>query len=557
MGISASFQLPVTKDAADNLVSSYLSTITPYLSYDEQGKSQLLNDLEALKNKAIAIATSMLAKMGYEGDLSQMEQELNKKIKLLQGGTNFLNGEALGEFFIWELAKAAPYSFKLQEAYKKFLEKQFGIATEEELKKANIEELATQIFQLAGVSTQYTLRVSQDGTSIRGIGGKLGGGTSKFTKSFFFKDLTPGMQKTLKKAFEKTGLMQVGMNQTDDEVSYDFQIDEKTIYNFLKLKTTPYKGQDLSSITDLIEKDSELVNKVKAVLEKKLLDEYKGEYREIFQETVSYVLGKANPKDLFAGQNAAKKLTGLFGEIQGLYYIRVICPNAPSEWVATEGSEQPHADLILELAGERFGIQVKNTQKSEAVHEVTFENFKANVLGGSDGGLNLNFLKEEGIKMLEGLNLSQYSGNIFNAAGGLISMESFNIECRKLGKKYRAGRNKEFSDTRKRIVDAAQQAQKAMLAYAAGMMFMQLRPLGKGETSSNTLYLIGGTLAITGASILIDIINNLESKLPSFKLTFSNQKSTGTPETIVEFYNNHEKTSQYVLQSSYTFNLGG
>ena len=550
MAISTSFQLPVTQVAAESLVTEYLFTISPYLDFDEKNRSLLINDLESLKNQATAIASQMLTNMGYSGSLPDQEKALNKAIAELQKGTSFLNGEELGEFFIWELAKAAPFSFRLQEVYTRFLETEFGIATEEQLAKMDLTTLADTILALAGIDNQYNLRVSEDGTSVQGRGGKFGGGTARFTKSLFFRDLTTGMQNTLKKAFDKAGLMQTGEKEAEEGASYDFQIDEKSIYNFLKLKTTPYKGQDLANITELIEKDPELLNKTKTVLSTKLLSNYSGNYKDVFQSSVNYVLNKAEAKDLFAGQNAAKKITGLFGEIQGLYYMRVLFPNANLDWVATEGSVQPHADLILELAGERYGIQVKNTSKGEAFHEVNFENFKANVLGGSGESLNLGLLKEEGMSLIEGLSFSQ---DVFNAAGGLIGMESFNIECDRIGKKYQAMDNPEFSSTRKRIEYAARQAQKAMQAYAAGMMFMQLRPMEKGATNSNALYLIGGSLAITGATILTDIINDLERELSGFKLTFMNQK--GTPGTIVDFYNTHEKTSQYILQSSYTFNL--
>ena len=140
MAISTSFQLPLTQVAAENLVYEYLATVTPYLDYDEQNKSQLISDLEYLKNRARVMAARMLGRMGYKGDLAQMEEDLNRAIAELQKGTSYLNGEELGDFFIWELAKAAPYSFKLQEVYARFLEKEFGIVTEEQLNTECLQE---------------------------------------------------------------------------------------------------------------------------------------------------------------------------------------------------------------------------------------------------------------------------------------------------------------------------------------------------------------------------------------------------------------------------------
>lgn len=554
-------QLPIRMSSAQALLEEYLSVVDPYIEVTEdQIQSELISDLERLRNKTQSLCESMLQALGYKGSLEEMEKELNLAISELQTGTSYLNGEALGEFFIYELSRAAPYSFTLQEAYNKYLFNTFAVQTQEDLDKIDLQEFAMQLFKDAGIDTNgFEFKISNDGNTIRGFNPRKGS-TPAISKTLAYQLLSTSIR--TKKLFEeamKVGLDYSSADVNNNQITYNFQIDENTIYNFLKLKTTPYKSSDLQDINQLLEKDADIVFKVKKLLLDKIISEYHGRFRDIFESTVYYILNKAEIKDLFAGGNAVKKITGLLGEIQALYYIRVLIPDANSNWTATEGSIQPHADIVLETEGKKYGVQVKNTQSNSAKQEVEFESFKTKTVELiRNGNLQIDFTKELATDYMGVLNENP---ELFNAATGLIGMEAFNVPYlwkskKKKNKAVEVNLNKvpKFTTTRLDIINAAEKARKALMGFIAGMMYMQLQPLENAE--ANTLYIIGGTLAVTSATILNDIINNLEDEISNVNFTWKENKSRKGKYTIVDFLNSssgHHFNQEFTLQSSYTF----
>lgn len=559
-------QLPIRMSSAQALLQEYLSVVNAYVDDSEiEAQSELIKDLEDFQSKTTVLCENMLRILGYSGDLESMEKELNLAINELQQGTSYLNGEELGDFFIYELAKAAPYSFKLQNAYSNYLQNKFGIYLQEDLDNIDLEIFAKQLLEDAGIDAKgYVFHTNEDGTSIRGFGQH--GTTPLISKTLAYGLLSTSLKS--KKKFQEA--IELGLNNTDatvqnNQITYSFQIDENTIYNFLKLKTSSYKNEDLESITSLIEKDENLVFNVKQILYNKIVSQYHGRFREIFENTVYKILNKAEPKDLFAGGNAVKKITGLLGEIQALYYIRVLAPKADINWTATQGSIQPHADIVLEELGTKYGIQVKNTQSNAARQEVEFESFKTKAVEMiQNGNLQLEFAKE---MTDDYIGTIAQNSELFNAAVSLMGMEDFNIpyiwkKSRKKKNQTNIGTAKEvsidkvpkFASTRLKIIEASEKAQKALVGFVAGMMYMQLKPLENAE--ANSLYIVGGTLAITSATILKDIIEDLKNDIMNVHFSLKEMHSRKGQYTIVDFLNStsgHHLKQEFTLQSSYTF----
>ena len=97
---------------------------------------------------------------------------------------------------------------------------------------------------------------------------------------------------------------------------------------------------------------------------------------------VDHVL-QQEPHAFFVGKNV-NEITGILGEIQGLFYISTFLrsknSNANLIWkggkISGNSSHKPHQDLLLD---EKFGIQVKNTTK-DILNEQSKVGFSENTL---------------------------------------------------------------------------------------------------------------------------------------------------------------------------------
>ena len=542
--------LPLTQSSANEILEENLNKVYNNTKILENGKSKVLMGLEELRDKCTTICESMYKEMGYNGNLKQQEQEFNKRLAQAQAPVSFLNGSELYSFMIKELATAAPYSKDYQQAYEKFCKQVTEKSIQEILSEENPASLVKKIYEALDIDLSgMFLTISKDGTHIQGFNPKKGGSTVRF---YLDKDFVNQKGQIRKRIIDK--IKDSGVNFLNNEGDeYQFSYDEKYFYNLLKLSQTKDKitGASLLDFTD--SELNDIFNGVKLTLQNKILNSVSVE-KEKMSAAISKVFNTLEPKDLFAGKNAMNKITGLIGEIQAIYLLSILVPNASIKWTAanTEKGLQPHQDLILEIVGS-YGVQVKNSV-ADVKKEISFQSFELKKIEEFLNG-KVKFA------LPDVLTSSNIDKDLFLAASTILAMKNFNIEYQwissnKKGSKAIPGNNETFKDTREKIVSAAIEAEKAMQMFSAAMMFMQTSNNLEIKQDANSLYLIGGKLAISSATILSNIIDELESEIKSFKVTprFYSKESKSNY-TIVNYFNNnsHKSDVKIALESSYIF----
>lgn len=261
---------------------------------------------------------------------------------------------------------------------------------------------------------------------------------------------------------------------------------------------------------------------------------------------VDHVLDE-EPYAFFVGNNI-NEITGVLGEIQGLFYMSTFLrdKNKSVDLIWRGGkinkatSQKPHQDLLL---NEKFGIQVKNTTKDilQEHHRVDF----------SDNTLQ-HMLSEK-------MGLSPEITEVFKAYYGTLS---FNVPYHREDGRYLPGLNEndrhamKFAIYRNQLENLEQQVETLLSLYATSLMYLDEAEEFETDKDANILFLIGGAAAYTAADILQTILNELE-KNTHFRI----KAKTNNERNIISALNDKNREPNYsnfaieniYLTSSYLF----
>ena len=217
------------------------------------------------------------------------------------------------------------------------------------------------------------------------------------------------------------------------------------------------------------------------------------------------------PAAFFPGANT-QGVIGIFGEIQALFYIYALLgensslnPETVASWIGgIGGGIKTGADVLISI-GEHigYGIQVKNSMSLGG--STSFSDFALNS-GYKEGDRGF-------VDQLIGFGLPRET---VDAIEDLLTMETFNIPYHLEGQRAVEGhpkiRTEEYNRTRDEITRMYNQANKLMVLAAATIM--RIRYLEEQDiTSANTLFIIGGTLAISAAQILDNLIKQIKGEI--------------------------------------------
>lgn len=231
--------------------------------------------------------------------------------------------------------------------------------------------------------------------------------------------------------------------------------------------------------------------------------------RQLIGDIIDHVLGH-NQLAFFVGKNV-NDITGILGEIQGLYYLSKLfggvntskMPEGLSWRGGTytgDNSTKPHQDLLFET----FGIQVKNSAK-DIVGSISFANASIET-------------------MLQKTGMSESAKNVFY---NFYGTKEFNIPYHKEGNSnYKPGlRNSdpgasEYSTARESLESCEEDIERLLNLFAASFMYMDVAEQISLE-DANTFYLIGGTAFYAASSILREMLEKLKNEVNSLKVTSS------------------------------------
>lgn len=255
---------------------------------------------------------------------------------------------------------------------------------------------------------------------------------------------------------------------------------------------------------------------------------------------------------IFYGGNMLNGITGLLGEIQGMFFIKSLLGEANNvegtvEWVGGKGN--PHEDLILQSLGKMVGIQVKNSYKDvEKIGKMEDISFMSRAAWSFDS-------------VVKRIGAADYQDIL-----SIYEMEAFNIEYLIEDGIYKKGDNDAFKPTRDNIVFLAREADRIMALFAGALMYMAV---GEGFTNietGNSVYVLGGATLKLASEILVSLFKKLENyeKDIGFKISAHFEKGASQVGNIVDYFNSNKASrgnsvskalGNLFLTSSFTFDL--
>lgn len=255
---------------------------------------------------------------------------------------------------------------------------------------------------------------------------------------------------------------------------------------------------------------------------------------------------------VFYGKNMLNGITGLLGEIQGLFFIKSLLGDASNktssvEWVGGKGN--PHEDLILNSLGKMVGIQIKNSYKDvEKIGKLEDISFM------SRAAQSFDIVKQR-------LGAADYQDIL-----AIYEMEAFNIEFVIEEGVYKKGENAEFKPTRDNIVFLAREADRIMALFAGALMYMAVGEEFSGIDIGNSVYILGGATLKLASEILSSLFLKLENyeKDIGFKISAHFEKGANQIGNIADYFNSNksargrsvtEALGNLFLSSSFTFEI--
>lgn len=296
--------------------------------------------------------------------------------------------------------------------------------------------------------------------------------------------------------------------------------------------------------------------------------QYVTQDKKLISSIIDHILSK-NPFVFFVGKNS-NDITGLLGEIQGIYYICKLLNKDATEinnsilWkggtYTGETGSKPHQDILLDNL---FGIQVKNTSREEAKDELLSHEYKVNFASAQIDTI-IQKMKEIGLDDEGAELLKEY-----------YAMLSFNVPYHFKGfknKKIAVPGNKYYKNAviwneatrvykgaRGKLESREKNIQILLKSFAAALMYIDLSDNIK-IPDRNVLFFIGAASAISAVEILEQIKEDIQNQNSYFQIERSSFENNYN---IISAINNKQKNNttnfgynsilNTVLSSSYKF----
>ena len=263
--------------------------------------------------------------------------------------------------------------------------------------------------------------------------------------------------------------------------------------------------------------------------------------QEMIRAIINHIL-QQEPYAFFVGDNE-KDITGLLGEITGLYYISKLFGGFSQEVLSWRGgthtgesSTKPHQDIIFK----GLGIQVKNSVE-EQIKTISF------------AGASIE-------TMLQKAQLPTSVRNIFL---NFYGTQAFNVPYHREGNSYVDGapspitdKFQVFQDWKNSLDENEDMIERLLSLSAAFFLYMDVYS-DAADMDANTLFLLGGTTFQTAANILQTILDTIDKEERNFNI----RSSYKSDRNIVSALNDNTRAPNYSqmvldnieLKSSYDF----
>lgn len=292
------------------------------------------------------------------------------------------------------------------------------------------------------------------------------------------------------------------------------------------------------------DKQSEL-NRINQIIVQEIIN--KCNDSSLIKKILNHIL-HSDPYAFFVGNNE-KDITGLLGEIKGMYYLGSILGEDninKMKWVGglhAKDGQKPHRDIILE----GMGIQVKNTAAETNYLSTSF----------SDANIDtflLNINKEASLG----------NANVRELVTQYFGLRTFNVPYHigRGGKAYEGlgsnPKNNTYASLVKQLRDSNDTITRALAIFSASMMYINTDEIFSETSDRNVLYFVAGKSFVLASEILTDIKRQIENQSHprNFAVRATNK------DNIISAYNRGQfqytvgaSAANVNLTSSYTFKI--
>jgi hypothetical protein len=464
-------------DSYERRVSDISQSIASLSSGDFyfDARNQLIAQIDILKTKEQKLFNLL--------GVSSIE-ELNKALQEYREAVLNLSGAQLNEYFIGALQA------ENQKEFESFSKAVKDVVSEDLFNNEPLEKLGRDTIRDAILSL---LNIGKKGTRYTSSAGIRDGAI--FPSSFTKEQKNRWDQLLRQKYSHKKSAMDyisITANPTKGGMEAGF-----TWYDFTE-EMTPTEAKERLT-------ESQLENINRQV--RQLVLSRVGKDGHMINEIMGEML-KENKYLFFVGKNV-NQITGILGELQGIYYLAKLFQGDWRRAIRWRGgtstgvgNTKPHQDILLK----EFGIQVKNTTKESLIDmsAVDFSEMKLD-------------------SMLARAGISPAAADVFINYYGTLA---FNVEYhrdrrRRAGSQYLPGLRmtdknaKRFAANRAHLIALEKDIETLLSMFAAAFMYLDVSDQAQG-LDTNVLFLLGGAAFYTASQVLTDVLEDLEREKRSF-----------------------------------------
>ena len=436
-------------------------------------------------------------------------KELNQRLEKYKTDVCNLSGAGLNEAFLESLR------WKSEKEFRTFEEAVMSVIEEEILEGKPIYEWGVDTARkkvLEAISESFGNIPNVKFWSEKGMS------STEFSVANFTKEQKERWKKLLATKYKnnlKAQRYNIIVNSTETSFTNEFN------WYGITNKLTQLEAKEQLTLKEVYE----INQKIKALILSKVSDQ------GLISQILDHILMK-DPYAFFVGKNL-NDITGLLGEVQGLYYLAKFLGDDLSAALSWQGglhvgsgNKKPHQDILLN----GLGIQVKNSAKDDFF------------------GNDISFANASIQTILDKLNITSEAKNLF---ANFYATLNFNIEYhyekeKSIGTQYVKGIRmtdkgaEQFVQLHTKLESYQNDIDKLMSLFAATLMYMDADVLAQGM-DANVLYLLGGVAFQTASNILSMVLKELEAQERSFQM----KASFKTDKNIITALNSGARGQNY------------
>lgn len=260
--------------------------------------------------------------------------------------------------------------------------------------------------------------------------------------------------------------------------------------------------------------------------------------REIFSEIIA-----KNPKVFFVGKSV-KEITGLLGEVRGIFFLKKLFKNSAIEATVSwyggtrtgKNNSKPHRDIVIEACNNlQFGVQSKNSinEVSDSYsHKINFWSKNADTfIRDLDDNI---FFNNPGWK---DVFLNYFGSVFFNVPYIIIKGKGKTTYEQAEKARDDVGRGTDFNSLRQDLLQRVPLVDRLLSLFASSFLYASVQKDLVEFKDLNSIYLIGTSGILTAADIVENILRSFQNNQTSFRVT-AHYKSRAS-HNIVDMMNKH------------------